>query len=261
VSLDVESPANRRIIGTARLKNRRHRDAEGRFLIEGMREVARALDASVGIGEVFFAPGIASAPATALVDRAAGAGIPVTTVSAAAFAKLSVRQGPDGIVAVAPTWSIHPEELDADVVLVAEGIEKPGNLGAMLRSADAVGAAVLIADPMVDPFNPNAVRASQGSLFTVPFAIAGREDAVAWCRSRGPVVVATPEAVRTYWEVPLTGPVSIVIGAEHEGVSDAWDDVGTEVRIPMSGAADSLNASVAAALILFEAARQRLSTG
>ncbi|MEN8234533.1 MAG: RNA methyltransferase [Actinomycetota bacterium] len=258
VTFDIESPSNRRIVDTAKLKKRRRRETTGRFLIEGTREVERALDAGLLFDDVFIAPDLVAPNTAPLVNRIAAAEAALTTVSNTAFAKLSMRQGPDGIVAVAPTWDTDLDDLQSEIVLVAEGIEKPGNLGAMLRTADAVGAALLIADPTVDPFNPNVVRASQGALFSVPFAIAPTTRAVKWCRSHGKTVVATPDAKRYYWGVSLSGPVSIVIGAEHEGVSDAWASVGTPIKIPMSGAADSLNASVAAALVLFEAARQRI---
>lgn len=257
MTFDIESPSNRRIIDTAKLKKRRRRESTGRFLIEGTREVQRALDSGIAFDEVFAAPDLIAPGTASLVNRIAAAGTIITTVSIHAFAKLSMRQNPDGIVAVAPMWDTDLIEFDAEVVLVAEGIEKPGNLGAMLRTADAVGAALLVADPTVDPFNPNVVRASQGALFSVAFAVAPVDQAVSWCRSHGATVVATPDAKRYYWGVSLTGPVSIVVGSEDAGVSDAWATVGTHVRIPMSGAADSLNASVAAALLLFEAARQR----
>ncbi|MEN8113983.1 MAG: RNA methyltransferase [Actinomycetota bacterium] len=258
MTFDIESPSNRRIIEAAKLKKRRQREATGRFLVEGTREIERALEAGIAFDDVFIAPDLTSSDTASLASRAKAAGAHLTTVSSSAFAKLSMRQGPDGIVAIAPMWDTALDDLQSEIVLVAEGIEKPGNLGAMLRTADAVGAALLIADPTVDPFNPNVVRASQGALFSVPFAIAPAARAVKWCRSHGKTVVATPDAKRYYWGVSLSGPVSIVIGAEHEGVSDAWASVGTPVRIPMSGTADSLNASVAAALVLFEAARQRM---
>jgi len=257
VSVDIESPSNRRIIDTARLKKRRERTATGRFLIEGTREVQRAFEAGASIDEIFLCPDLAPVATVDLGERLAGAGAQMTTVSSTAFEKLSMRQNPDGIVAVAPTWEPSLNALDRDLVLVAEAIEKPGNLGAMFRTADAVGSTLLIAHPTVDPFNPNVVRASQGALFSVPFAMADTASAVRWADEHGPVFVATPDATADYWTVDLSGPVSIVIGSEHAGVSDGWIDRGTSIRIPMAGRADSLNASVSAAIVLYEAVRQR----
>ncbi|MEA2010026.1 MAG: TrmH family RNA methyltransferase [Actinomycetota bacterium] len=127
----------------------------------------------------------------------------------------------------------------------------------MFRTADATGAGLLIADATVDPFNPNVVRASQGALFSVPFAVADTKTATDWTGRHGAVVIAVPDAESEFWSTDLSGPVSIVIGSEHAGISDAWRKSGTPVRIPMAGDADSLNASVSAAVLLYEAVRQR----
>jgi TrmH family RNA methyltransferase len=127
----------------------------------------------------------------------------------------------------------------------------------MFRTADAAGAGLLIADPNVDPFNPNVVRASQGALFSVPFAVTDANTAIGWALRRGSLFVATPDADIDLWDADLSGVATIVIGSEHGGVSAAWRESGSPVRIPMAGLADSLNASVSAAIMLFEAVRQR----
>jgi TrmH family RNA methyltransferase len=261
VTIDVESPSNRRIVETARLKKRRHRDASRRFLVEGTRETERAIQADASIDEIFLCPRYAPPATVALVDGIAGSEVRIITVSGAAYDKLTMRQSPDGIIAVVSTWTTAVDGLDRDLILVAEAIEKPGNLGAMFRTADATGAALLIADATVDPFNPNVVRASQGALFSVPFAVTDTAAAITWIHEHGAVVIATPDAQSDFWDTDLSGPVSIVIGSEHAGVSDVWRDKGTPVRIPMAGDADSLNASVSAAVLLYEAARQRRILG
>ena len=257
MSVDIESPSNRRIIEIARLKKRRHRDETHRFLIEGTRETERADQADASIDEIFLCPEYAPRATVSLAESLVGSDVRLTTVSPIAFDKLTMRQNPDGIIAVAPIWAASPDSLGGDLVLVAEAIEKPGNLGAMFRTADATGACLLIADATVDPFNPNVVRASQGALFSVPFAVTDVGTAVGWVRDHGAVIVASPDADTTYWDTDLTGSVSIVIGSEHHGLSDSWEDTGTPVRIPMAGDADSLNASVSAAVLLYEAVRQR----
>lgn len=254
MSADITSASNPRIRSLAALKDRRARDAARRFLIEGTRELGRAIDAGVDIEEILLGEEFASGDAVAL---AAGAATPVTTVGKAPFAKISMRQNPDGIVGVASTWDTALDGIDRDLVLIAEAIEKPGNLGAILRTADAAGAAVVAADPTVDLFNPNVVRASQGSLFTVPVAVADAASATTWAAERGSVVVTMPGASESLWEADLTGPVAIVVGSEHSGVSSQWLEAGRSIQIPMQGASDSLNTSVAAAIVLFEAVRQR----
>ncbi len=253
MSVDITSASNPHVRELAKLKTRRGRNAAQRFLIEGARELARAIDAGVIIDEIIFSPALATPEAHAVAD---GAPV-VTTVGEAPFEKLSIRQGPDGIVGVAESWAPAPDGIESDLVLVAEGTEKPGNLGAMLRTADGAGAGVVATDPTVDLFNPNVIRASQGSLFTVPVALSDAATVVRWATARGSVVVLTPDAGSLVWEADLTGRVSIVVGSEHAGVTDRWLDVGTAVRIPMAGEADSLNTSVAAAIVLYEAVRQR----
>ncbi len=253
VAREITSPANPKIKSLAKLKDRRGREKAQRFLIEGARELGRAIDAGIPVEEIVYAPRLASDAAGRIVAETTS----VTTVAEAPFHKLTMRQNPDGIIGVAATWRRSLDDITLGLVLIVEAIEKPGNLGAMLRTADAAGAAVVVADPSVDPFNPNVVRASQGSLFAVPFVVAGAADAAAWAAGRGAVIVTTPDAPTSLWDADLTGPVAIVVGSEHSGVTDTWREVGTPVRIPMEGSADSLNASVAAAVLLYEAVRQQ----
>jgi TrmH family RNA methyltransferase len=146
------------------------------------------------------------------------------------------------------------------LILVAESVEKPGNLGAILRSADAAGVdALLVCDPRVDPWNPNVVRASRGAVFSVPVVECDNASALEWLKARGiRTVGATPSAQRRYVDVNLREAVAIVVGTEDEGLSEFWmSNVDLSVRIPMQGRVNSLNVSVSAALLLYEAVRQR----
>jgi TrmH family RNA methyltransferase len=181
-------------------------------------------------------------------------------VSPRVFDTLSARQNPDGIAAVmrTPDHSITSLTVERPaLILVGDGIEKPGNIGAMLRTADGLGAAFIGSDLGTDLVNPNVVRSAQGSLFAFPTGVGTRRQVTAWCRSHGSIVVATPTARAALWDLDLRSDVSIVIGSEHLGVDPEWIASGSDFRVPMVGSADSFNASVTAAIALAEAVRQR----
>lgn len=259
----LTSPTNARVKRVVKLRTRRHRDRERRFVIEGFRELNGAWRAGFAAEEVFYCEQHFSARGEMeLVDRLRDGGAVCEATNAAVFAKLSYRHTPDGLLAVAATPELTLGRLRVpreSLWLVATNIEKPGNLGAMLRTADAAGVSgVLLADPATDPFNPNVVRASVGTLFSVPLAVAQGADVRAWLAEHDVRVVATsPAATTDYAEADLTGPVAIVVGGEHAGLDAEWSAGTDAVRIPMAGHADSINAAITAAVLLFEAARQR----
>lgn len=258
----VTSTSSARVKALLRLRSRRERDRSGTFVVEGGREVARALSVGASLREVCSCPSFHTEAAAAAVEAAAASGVPVVRFGEEAFRRASYRERPDGVLAVAATHPTDPEAVTLPgnaLALVVEAVEKPGNLGAMLRTADATGAAVLVCDPATDPFNPNVVRASLGTLFTVPLGIGSSERTLAHLRNRGVRLVATsPAAELAYWDADLSGAVAVIVGAEHEGLSPTWLNAADVcVRIPMEGAADSLNAGIAAAVVLFEACRQR----
>ena len=260
----ITSLQNPRLKRLVRLRDRRARDEEQAFLVEGYREVRRALEKEVRLEELYFSrEWFLGENEPALLEEAAAAGAKLFELSKEAFAKVAYRERPDGILAVAPQWRRTLADLplsDAPFILVVEAIEKPGNLGTILRSADAAGCdAVVVCDPVTDLFNPNVVRASTGVLFSVPCLVEGNEAVLAWLRGRGIRVVATtPAAEKSYTDADLTGPLAVVMGSEQYGLSEFWlrssDD---SVRIPMAGQADSLNVAMAALITLFEAVRQR----
>ena len=260
----ITSMQNDRVKDLVRLRDRRHRDRSRQFVIEGYREIVRAVDASIPIGTLFICPGLFLGPnEPELIGRVESTGGEIVELSEEPFRKASYRDRPEGLLAVAPQF---PTDLGAlrlgttPLLLVAESIEKPGNLGTMLRTADAAGAdAVIVADANTDPFNPNVVRASTGALFTVPLGVASTPATLAWLRANSvKVAVTTPDTEVLLWDTDLRGSIAVVVGAEQYGLTDAWlEEADLTIRIPMAGMADSLNAAMAAGVVLFEAVRQR----
>lgn len=260
----LTSFANPHVRAASALRDRRQRDLSGLTLIDGARELRRALDAGVHVTEVFVCESLLAGPdARAILDRLRATGMAIRPTSEPVFMKLAFGERAEGFVAVASIPSTALSELtlpDDALVTVIEGVEKPGNLGAVMRSADGAAAdAVIAASARTDLFNPNAIRASAGTVFTVPLAAASTPDVLAWLRENDVrIVTARVEADRLYTEADLTGRLALVLGAEADGLTDAWigDDI-EAVRLPMLGVADSLNVSVSAAVLLYEARRQR----
>jgi TrmH family RNA methyltransferase len=263
-SPSLASPSNPRIKAAARLRDRRHRDEAGLTLVDGAREVRRALASGVDVVEAFICePLLAGEDARVALAALAERGVSTTSTSQPAFAKVAFGDRADGIVAIVRTPELRLDDLRLTtdpLVVVVEGIEKPGNLGAALRSADGAGADALIAaSPRTDLMNPNAIRASAGTIFSVPIASAPTREVIEWLRQRQIRIVTTRvDATSLYTDADLTGPLAVAFGSEADGLSDAWhaDDI-TAVRLPMLGIADSLNVSVSAAVVLYEARRQR----
>lgn len=263
----LTSAANPRLRAAAALRDRRARVRTGLLLVDGAREVARALDGGVTLVEAFVA---AEAPAgpelAALLARLAAIDVPLVPVAPKLLGMLAYGERASGIVAVAtaPDTSLPTLQLSlpAPLVGILEDVEKPGNLGAVCRSADGAGLDALIAAGSagsVEPWNPNAVRASLGTVFTLAVAVATTADVLAWLRENGlRIVAARVDGSVPYTEVDMAGPVALVLGSEARGLTDAWSgsDV-TAVRLPMHGRADSLNVAAAAAILFYEARRQR----
>jgi TrmH family RNA methyltransferase len=263
----LDSPANPRVKGWIRLRDRAERERTGMTLVDGRREIARALSAGADIVEVAVGPGAAtSEEGVELRERLEAAAVPCIDVSAAIERRLGFGDRSEGLVAVVRIPPLGLDRLrlpEASLVVVLDALEKPGNLGAVLRTADAVGVdALVLSDPVTDAFNPNAVRASLGTIFTVPLASAPGATVRAWLRVQGlSIVVARVDGERPHTGIDLRGPTALVLGSEAHGLAGSWDDDDVvAVRIPMLGIADSLNVSVAAAVLLYEALRQRDTT-
>jgi len=256
MTVDISAVTNPRIKTWAALRDRKHRNSSGLFLVEGFREIQRMARLDIAIDTLIIAPDLAGDPDSPPTT------VRSVTVGEAPFEKLSYRQNPDGWLAVVEQPSLDLDRLSIPAnpfVVVIEGLEKPGNLGAILRTADGAGAdAVILADSVIDVFNPNVVRAAQGSLFAVPIAVATTEETSAWLDGNSiDLLIATPEAGTTLWEAPIGDRVAILVGAEHGGVSEVLRVGAGTVAIPLAGTADSLNAATAAALLMFEVVRRR----
>lgn len=264
----ITSLANPRVKAVASLRDRRERDRAGLTLVDGARELRRALDAGVEVVEAYVCESLLAGPdARAVLDRLRAGGSILQPTSEAVFGKLAFGERAEGLLAVVRIPSLELADLalpERPLVVVVEAVEKPGNLGAILRSADGAGAdAVIAASPRTDLFNPNAIRASAGTIFSMPLGAGTTVETLDWLAQRGlRIVAARVDAERSYTDADLSGPLALVLGAEADGLSDAWRDPGIEtVRIPMLGIADSLNVSVSASILLYEARRQRGSRG
>lgn len=257
----IISLQNTRVKAAVALRDRRDREETGLFLIEGYRELKRAVDAGREIQTLFVCPELFLGENEKALIRASKA--QVLECSREVFAKISYRDRPDGLLAIAPQLHLTLNDLklrEIPFLLVAESIEKPGNLGTILRSSDAAGVdAVIVCDPTTDIHNPNVVRSSIGTLFTVPVLEAGGEETLAFLKkNKIALVAATPHAKLEFTEVDLTVPLAIVVGTEQYGLSENWmNQADIAVRIPMCGVADSLNVASATTLLLYEVLRQR----
>jgi len=276
----ITSAANPRVREAARLRDADARRETGQTLIDGRRELARATRAGVAIDEVFVDADSAAAllqeesaashdtpDEPCLSDLAAG-GTRITGLSRKAFERIAFGSRNEGVVAVAryragslPEFAVANDR----PVLVIEGVEKPGNLGAILRTADAAGlAGVIVCDGRTDPANPAVIRASLGTVFTVRLAAVSTRDTIAWCAARDRrVIAAMPTGTILWHEARLAGRTAILLGSEAHGISDAWQQAASagtihleSVRLTMAGAADSLNVSATTAVLAYEAVRQ-----
>jgi RNA methyltransferase, TrmH family len=260
----ITSLKNPRVKQLVKLRDRRLRDEADVFLVEGYREIRRALEKKVRLRELYYSPEwFLGENEPALIAQAQAAGAKLFELTRAAFAKIAYRERPDGLMAVVPQWHRKLDELALSPVpflLVIEAIEKPGNLGTIMRSADAAGVdAIIVCDPVTDIFNPNVVRASTGVLFAIPLVVAESTETQAWLREKKIRAVATtPSAETLYTGADLRGPLAIVMGSEQFGLGEFWlKKADLRVRIPMAGQADSLNVAMATLITLFEAMRQR----
>ncbi len=264
--IEITSLHNQLVKDIVHLRERKERDQTGQFLIEGFREIKRALEGDVQLEVLAFCPELfLGVNEPSLIAQCKQRNVKIVQFSQKAFSKISYRDRPDGLIAIARQmkWGLDDLKMRFQkdpFLIVAEAIEKPGNLGTILRSSDAVALdGVIVCDRCTDIFNPNVVRASVGTLFTRPVIETSSEEAFCFLRDNAiKVVAATPHAEKAFTRTDLTGPIAIVVGTEQLGLSKKWlENADMQVRIPMLGSADSLNVATATTLLLYEVLRQR----
>ena len=256
----ITSTQNPKVKNLLALEKPRERRKQCLFVVEGKKEIGLALKAGYKIGNLFFCEDIITRQELQSLGADEKLLIPV---SKDVFDKLAVRENSGGVLAVAEQKTHRLEEIklkENPLILILESVEKPGNLGAILRTADAAGVdAVIICDPQTDFYNPNVIRSSIGCIFTVQTASASSEDTLAWLKKNNIAVYCTYlKASQQYHLVDYKKPCAIVMGTEATGLSDTWVNASTaNIIIPMQGAIDSMNVSTATAVVVFEAKRQR----
>jgi TrmH family RNA methyltransferase len=256
----ITSTQNPKVKSLLALEKPRERRKQQLFIVEGKKEISLALKAGYSIGNLFYCVDIVPETDLAALGVADKLLLPV---SQEVFDKIAVREGSGGVIAVAQMKTNRLDDLALGknpLVVVLESVEKPGNLGAILRTADAAGVdAVIVCDPQTDFYNPNVVRSSLGCVFTQPIASATTDETIAWLRKLGINLYCTYlKASKPYHEIDYRGPSAIVMGTEATGLSDTWvKQSNANIIIPMQGTIDSMNVSTATAVVVFEACRQR----
>jgi RNA methyltransferase, TrmH family len=256
----ITSTQNPKVKNLLALEKPRERRKQCLFVVEGKKEIGLALKAGYKIGNLFFCEDMITRQELESLGADDKLMIPV---SKDVFDKIAVRENSGGVLAVAEQKTHRLDEIKLKpnpLVLVLESVEKPGNLGAILRTADASGVdAVVICDPQTDFYNPNVIRSSIGCIFTVQTASASSEDTLKWLRQNNIAIFCTYlKASQAYHLVDYKQPCAIVMGTEATGLSDTWVNASTaNIIIPMQGEIDSMNVSTATAVVVFEAKRQR----
>lgn len=260
----ISSVHNPRIKAAVRLRDRKGRELQGRIIIDGARELGHALRSDLEFLEVFYDDNRGhSSPHRMLIEMLEQRNVPAFPVASHVYEKLRYGERDDGLVAVAKAPQRRLDDLilpETPFIAVLAGVQKPGNIGAILRSADAAGvSAVIVADGGTDLYNPNTIRASMGTIFHLPICAATGEATRRWLREhRLTAYTARVGAARWYCDVPWQGPTAIVLGSEAEGLHEGWLAPELEpIALPMQGKADSLNVAATAAVIFYEVWRQR----
>lgn len=260
----ITSTQNHRIKNTVKLHQRKYRNRQERMIIEGYRSILRAVDNGYPLQELFLCPPLFFGKNEwALVQRVEDTGAQRFEVTEEIFRKIALRQRSEGLLTIAqqihrPLRDHQPQ--NSDFYIIAESIEKPGNLGTVLRSADCAGiSGVIVCDPCTDVYHPDVIRASVGAFFSVPVYESSTDEALAWCRRYGiRTLAATPHTDRLYTGADMRSAAAVVVGTEQYGLSQRWlEEADQQIKLPMFGQADSLNVAMSATLLVYEAVRQR----
>jgi len=262
--MTITSLQNPKVKYAALLRESRQRKKDHVMLVEGRDEIMVALESNVKPQTLFYCPDFFGVgDQAALLKQIAQSGADLLEVNKRVFEKIAYRENPDGWLAIFPSIQKDLDNLnlgDNPLIVVVESVEKPGNLGAILRTCDAANVgAVLICDPKTDLGNPNVLRTSRGTVFSLTIALTTSAEALRWLKARGiKIVAATPEGSTLYTEANLRQPTAIIVGTEKDGLSALWrDSADIKARVPMFGKINSLNVSVSTALFMYEAVRQR----
>ncbi len=261
----ITSLTNPKIKHAVQLRKRKQRDEEGLTIVEGVREITRAHEAGVPFKELYFCPELLedSKEVGALIKALESQKVSIYETVLTVFEKLSYGERLEGVLALCTPERLSFDDLPSKkpgLFIVVESVEKPGNLGAILRTCDGAGVdGVIICDGKTDIYNPNVIRSSLGAIFSVKVVVSSNEETLQFLRSKNIEVCATlPLAKKVYTKTQLTNPLAVVVGSEQNGLTDFWvQNADLTVKIPMKGRADSLNVSASAAILLYEAIRQR----
>ncbi len=261
----ITSPTNPHVKEIVRLRTGKDRKNTGVTIVDGTREILRALENGVKFREFYVCPELLARDEDEkqLQTKLSESKVPVFEVAKIVFAKIAYGDRQEGILGICetPKRSLMDLRLRSNpLVVVIEHVEKPGNLGAILRTCDAAGVSgVLVCDSQTDLYNPNVIRASVGTIFTVNTLQCSNDEALRFLKNKGiRIYAASPQAQTVYTRADLAGAVAFVLGSEEKGLSDFWkNNADARVRIPMFGSADSLNVSTSAAILVYEALRQR----
>lgn len=259
----ITSLNNPQIKEVVRLRQRRERDSQKLFIIEGYRELSLALKSCLILKQVFYCQELLDNEQRHLINEVLKKGIQAVEVSKKVFLKLSYGERQEGVLAVAEQLPVKLKDLSLSknpIIVVVESLEKPGNLGAILRSCDAASVeAVIVCDGKTDIYNPNCMRASLGAFFNVAVVEETSLNAITWLKKNNlKIFLTTPQADSEYTKADFLGPTALVLGSEDKGLSPIWfKEPNLKIKIPMMGKIDSLNVAMAASVLMFEALRQR----
>ena len=257
----ITSVTNPRVKEVGRLRDRKARAQGGVTIVEGVREIAQAMEAKLAFKEIYVCRELLGSSGQDI--NYTSLKIPVYETTKPVFLKMSYGNRAEGVLGlcIPPSASFNDfSGKEGLLILIVEAVEKPGNLGAILRTCDGAGVdGVIICDGRTDIFNPNVIRASLGTVFSVPVVTATNKEALAYCREKGLKICATaPGAAAIYSKTKLNQAMAVVVGSEEKGLSDFWNGhADIKVRIPMRGRADSLNVAASTAILLYEIIRQR----